>query len=58
MPTSWSDFKVDEFIKVMQGDKKNTSDKQRFILLNKLGEAYIEEEVMLSQIESVLHSYT
>ena len=58
LPTGWSDFKVDEFIKVMQGDKKNTSDKQRFILLNKLGEAYIEEEVMLSQIESVLHSYT
>ena len=57
LPTSWSNFKVDEFIQVMQGDKKNTSDKQRFILLNNLGEAYIEEDVMLGQIESVLHSY-
>jgi 3-dehydroquinate synthase len=57
LPTKWPDFKVDEFIQVMQGDKKNTSATQRFILLKKLGDAYVDESIGREQIEQVLTSY-
>ena len=57
LPTKWSDFKVDEFIQVMQGDKKNTSAKQRFILLKSLGDAYVDESISREQIEATLKDY-
>jgi len=58
LPTSWSDFEVDEFMQAMQVDKKNTADKRRFILLKSLGEAYINEDVDTDTLESVLRSYS
>ena len=57
LPTKWSKFKVDEFMQVMLGDKKNTSATQRFILLNSLGNAYVDESISSEQVEKVLKSY-
>lgn len=57
LPTAWSGYEVDEFSNLIQGDKKNTLNTQRFILLKKIGEAYIDESVTQSQLQSLLNSY-
>jgi len=57
LPTKWTNFRVGDFIKIMQGDKKNTSDTQRFILLEHLGKAYVDENISREQIEALLNTY-
>ena len=57
LPVSWSEFEVDDFIQAMLGDKKNTTDTQRFILLKRLGEAYIDETITTEQLKELLERY-
>ena len=57
LPVSWSEFEVDDFIQAMLGDKKNTADTQRFILLKRLGEAYIDETITTEQLKDLLERY-
>lgn len=57
LPITWSDFAVDDFMQAMAIDKKNTSSKQRFILLRGLGKAYVEENLEPAIVEKVLKTY-
>jgi len=57
LPTHWSEFESGEFMQIMHGDKKNTATTQRFILLSKLGQAYVEESASEGQVRSILKRY-
>ncbi|NNC97932.1 MAG: 3-dehydroquinate synthase [Gammaproteobacteria bacterium] len=57
LPTAWNEFNIQNFISLTKGDKKNTSDTQRFILLKALGEAYIDESVSNVQLKKILSQY-
>ncbi|MFC2007479.1 3-dehydroquinate synthase [Chloroflexota bacterium] len=54
LPTVMPGFKLAEIIQVMQHDKKVLQGKVRFVLLKCLGEAFVTDEVSLSQVEKVL----
>jgi 3-dehydroquinate synthase len=56
LPTKAPNIPAEEMLRWMQTDKKNQDGKIHLILFKKLGEAYIEPNVTMPQLNSVLSS--
>lgn len=56
LPVSCKDLHIDRICENALKDKKRAGGKQRFILLRQIGEAFIDDEVGLSQMKEALDS--
>jgi len=54
LPAKMPEFEVEKVMRAIQHDKKVQAGKARFVLLNKIGDAVVTDEVTPSLIKEVL----